>query len=236
MNTEVTFDHKELEAADISTFYFKPLSKFEYTAGQFIELEVPHKKPDNRGIKRWFSLSSSPTDELLTITTKQSKLEGSTFKKALFKLEPGSSLNIRGPMGDFVLPKMIQTPLIFVAGGIGITPVHSIAKWLMSTNESRPVKLLYGVKSENDIIFQDTFKKASIHTTILVNEPSPAWGGERGSLSAELIIGLSKPTENNLIYLSGPDIFMRKLERDLTLAGIRQDHLVLDFFHNYPTI
>src|SRR4051812_34213512 len=124
------FDHSQPEAANITTFFFRPEKPVQYTAGQFTELYLPHNNPDKRGIKRWFTISSSPSEELLSITTKFTPEKGSSFKETLRKLVPGTEVHLEEPMGDFVLPKLIQTPLIFVAGGIGITPFHSILEWL----------------------------------------------------------------------------------------------------------
>lgn len=233
---QVTLDHTRDEAANIKTFYFKPEKPVHYTAGQFIELFIPHKHPDKRGIKRWFTLSSSPTDELLSITTKFAGDKSSSFKKALFGLKPGTELRMVEPMGDFVLPKLIQTPLVFVAGGIGITPFHSMLAWLAATNEQRPIKLLYGVHSEDEIVFQETFDKAGVHATIIVSDPSPAWGGERGNISAELILGLEKPSEDTLVYVSGPEPMVEALEKDLKKAGLRKDQFVGDFFPGYAGV
>jgi ferredoxin-NADP reductase len=233
---KVTFDHTNQEAEDIQTFFFKPETTFSYTAGQFTELAVPHINPDSRGTKRWFTLSGPPTGDLLSITTTYYGKQSSTFKKSLFKLKPGTELTMAEPMGDFVLPKLIQTNLIFVAGGIGITPFHSILSWLTASNETRPIKLIYGVKSEEEIIFQDTFDKASQHVTVLVGQPSPAWGGVRGQLNAENILGLEHPSEDTLIYVSGPEQMVGKLQNDLLKAGIKKSQLVLDFFPNYPSI
>ncbi len=229
----VVLDHSEAETANIRTFYFRPEKPVYYTAGQFIELTVKHPHPDQRGIKHWFTLSSSPTDTLLSITTKFAGDKSSTFKKTLFKLKPGAELLMSDPMGDFVLPKLIQTPLVFVAGGIGITPFHSILEWLAATGERRPIRLLYGVNNEDEIIFQDTFERASQHATIVVSNPSEAWGGERGRLNANLILGLEQPSEETLVYVSGPEPMVETLEKDLKKAGIKKHQLVLDFFPNY---
>ncbi len=232
----VVLDHSQAEAANIRTFYFRPEKPVYYTAGQFIELTIKHLRPDSRGIKHWFTLSSSPTDTLLSITTKFAGETSSTFKKTLFSLEPGTELLMSEPMGDFVLPKLIQTPLIFVAGGIGITPFHSMLEWLAATGERRPIKLLYGVNTEDEIIFQDTFERAGQHATIVVSNPSPAWGGQRGRLSADLILGLEKPSEDTLVYVSGPEPMVEALEKDLKKAGVSKQQLVLDFFPNYTGI
>lgn len=233
----VVFDHSQDESANIRTFYFKPEKPVYYTAGQFAEWTLQHDNPDDRGIRRWFTISSSPTEEFVTITTKFAGTDkSSTFKRALFSLRPGEELLMSDPMGDFVLPKLIQTPLVFVAAGIGITPFHSILSWLADTGEKRPIKLLYGVHGEDEIIFQDTFDKAEQHATIVVSEPSEAWGGERGHLSAELIVGLEKPADDALVYVSGPEPLIEKLENDLKRKGLKKHQLVLDSFPNYTTV
>jgi ferredoxin-NADP reductase len=231
-----TFDHSHEEAANIRTFFFKPESPLRFTAGQFTELVVPHVEADDRGQKRWFTISSSPTDELVSITTKFAGEQSSSFKRALFALQPGAEVTLAEAMGDFVLPKFTQTPLVFVAGGIGITPVHSILEWLATTTEQRPIQLLYGVRNEDEIIFQDTFDKAGVHATIVVGEPSAAWGGERGRISAELITSLEDLDNDSLIYVSGPEVMVQDLKRDLRQAGIKPSQIVVDEFPNYQAI
>jgi ferredoxin-NADP reductase len=209
----------------------------QYTPGQFIELSIPHTNPDTRGTLRQFTLSSSPTDPLLSITTKLVPGGGgSSFKQALRSLQPGTKLHMNEPMGDFVLPKLIQTPLIFVAGGIGITPFHSILAWLHDVGEQRSIKLLYGVSNESEIIFQNTFEKAKQHATIVVDQPSDAWGGESGQLSAELIMGLEKPSDDTLVYLSGPEPMIETLHRNLRRAGMDERQLVTDLFSGYAHV
>jgi ferredoxin-NADP reductase len=140
------------------------------------------------------------------------------------------------PMGDFVLPKLIQTPLLFIALGIGITPYHSILEWLAQTGEARPISLIYGVKSEEEVLFQTSMAKANQHATIVVESPSAAWGGERGKLDAQMILGIEKPASDSLIYVSGPELAVEDIQNELIHAGIKKTQLVLDFFPNYQAI
>jgi ferredoxin-NADP reductase len=232
---KVTFVRSQAEAENITTFYFKPERPVYYTAGQFAEWTMKHPKPDSRGVKRWFTISSSPTEELVTITTKFAD-KPSSFKATLRNMKPGDEILMSDPMGDFVLPKLIQTPLIFVAGGIGVTPFHSILSWLTATKETRPIKLIYGVNNEDEIIFQETFAKAGFTPTIVVKNASAAWGGERGELSAELIMGLAEPSDDALVYVSGPEPMVEKLEKDLKNTGLRSSQFVGDFFPNYTAV
>ena len=234
---KVTLDHTHDEAANIRTFYFKPERPVHYTAGQYTELHVPHSHPDDRGDKRWFTLSSSPESEFLTITTKYAGDDkSSSFKRKLFSLKPGTVLEAAEPMGDFVLPKLIQTPLVFIAGGIGVTPFHSIFQWLADTVEERPIKFMYGVRDEGEIVFQETFEAAGIEPTIVVSEPSDSWGGERGRITAEMVLDLEKPTDDTLVYVSGPEPMVQSMAKDLHAAGLAKNQIVSDEFPNYDAI
>lgn len=229
------FDHRSDEAPNITTFYFRPETALKYTAGQFVEVTLHHVASDQRGHKRWFTLSSSPTDELVSITTRFTPEKGSTFKKALWRLQTGEVVTMSEALGDFVLPQLLQTPLVFVASGMGITPFHSMLSWLTATNEQRPITMLYAVSSEDEIIFQDTLYKAKQHATLIVKNPSAAWGGERGPLTAELVMGIAQPSAESLVYLSGPEGQIEKLSKDLIRAGLKKHQLVLDLFPNYQS-
>lgn len=234
---QAVFDHADKLTNDITTFWFKPERRMDYTAGQFTELTLKHARPDKRGIKRWFTLSSAPGGDLVSITTKYAGGDkSSSFKKTLFTLEPGATVSLADAMGDFVLPKFTQTPLIFVAGGIGLTPFHSIFGWLIATGEQRAIRFIYAVNSEDDIIWQAVFDKAGIAATIVVNQPSDSWGGLRGQLDAETILGLEKPTDDTLIYLSGPEPMVEALQTQLETKGVDKRQLVGDFFPGYPSI
>lgn len=223
------------EADNIRTFQFKTETPVDHVAGQFTELYLPHESHDDRGIKRWFTISSAPFDEFLTITTKFSD-PGSTFKQTLHELKPGAEVTLAEPMGDFVLPKDNAIPVIFVAGGIGITPYHSMLSWLANDGEEyRNIELLYAVNNEDEIIFQETFDKARVQPTIIVNHPSDEWGGERGLITADHILKLTEPDKDTLIYLSGPEPMTETLQKDLITLDFPKNRIVTDFFPNYTT-
>jgi ferredoxin-NADP reductase len=88
---QVTFSHLHAESDSVTTFYFTPERQLKYTAGQFVELTLPHEHTDSRGDSRWFTLSSSPTQDSLSITTEFADLHGSSFKNAMKRLQPGDT-------------------------------------------------------------------------------------------------------------------------------------------------
>jgi ferredoxin-NADP reductase len=194
-----------------------------YTAGQFIELTIPHDNPDERGQKHWFTLSSSPTEPLPTITTKfPSEGPTSTFKQALQNLKPGDAVSMSDPMGDFVLPKDKTIPLVFVAGGIGVTPMRSMIKWLHDSQETRPITLIYAVADKKQLAFQPVFDEAGIEPVFLYERLTP-----------EKILELAPDQPGQLYFISGPEPMVEALVEGLTKSGISESRLVGDYFPNY---
>jgi ferredoxin-NADP reductase len=219
----VTLVNRELVAKNIITFRFKPERPMRYIAGQFTELTLPHAGLDARGNRRWFTLSSAPTEELLAITTKFADLRESSFKRTMKELKAGTSIDMALPMGDFVLPKDPSIPLLFVAGGIGATPFRSIIKFLQDSNEQRDITLLYAANPA-ELAFREIFDKLGKNfiTTDHVN--------------------LENITENILdpllqhVYISGPESMVDKLSKGLAETGFPKNHIRSDFFHGYAAI
>jgi ferredoxin-NADP reductase len=231
----VTLDHAEQITATLYTFWFKTPRPMRFTAGQFIELYLPHEQPDNRGTKHWFTLSSSPTEDQIGITTAFAAGQSSTFKQKLRALTPGTEVMISEPMGDFVLPKDPGIPLVFIAAGIGITPVRSITKWLTDTNQQRAATCIYGVRHPDDLAFTALLEAYYKDRFIpLVSSPRDAWQGHAGHITAENIIALGNTPAQSLYYLSGPEVLVEGLTKDLHTRGIAKHHIITDYFLGYP--
>lgn len=220
----VTLHHVHDEAPTIRTFFFKPERPLRYVAGQFVELTVPHDNPDNRGTKHWFTLSSAPGHELVSITTKHAD-KPSTFKQALWKLKTGDSVDMSEPMGDFVLPKDPNQPLVWVAGGVGITPFHSIVQWLVDTKQERKIQFLYSVHNKEDLVFAKTWDQPFISAQYIVGQPN---------LTAEKIVGLVDGIEGKQVFISGPEPMTEAIvEQFKKNFGMTQDQLITDYFPGY---
>lgn len=223
-------------AKNIKSFWFKPLDPASYIAGQYTQLHLPHDNADNRGQKRWFTISSAPGEKLLSITTKIDPLRPSSFKQTLLGLKQGTVVLADDPMGDFVLPKDKSIPLVFVAGGIGITPYHSIVKWLQIQKQKRNIQLIYSVNDPGEFAYLPLFDKNAELTTT-VSHPPPKWTGQTGRLSAKLILKLCpQATKNSLVFLAGPEPMVETLYKGLQKLGVDQSCLVADYFPGYPAV
>lgn len=229
----IVLDHVQTLNAELKTFWFKPQQPLTYIAGQFIEIYLPHDKSDNRGQKRWFTLSSSPSEPLISITTRFNKVKMSSFKQNLLLLQPKSVITISEPMGDFVLPKDTKIPLLFVAGGIGVTPFRSIIKWLIDTDQKRQIQIILAAKSTSDFVFLDIFKKYQLEP-ILISQDSP----KPSILNADIILDTYQTNNLNTktIYLSGPEGMIESLNVDLLKLNIKKEQIVSDYFPGYTQI
>ena len=117
---------KRSDVADGTTaFAFERPAGFDFVAGQYLTVTLPDPLYDDpKGNLRTFSIASPPheTNHLLVAT----RMTGSPFKRSLAEAPLGAAVSIFGPAGDFTLPAVAATPLVFIAGGIGITPFRSM--------------------------------------------------------------------------------------------------------------
>ena len=232
----VTLDHTEPVADHIISFYFKPARPIRYTAGHFIELTLPIDKPDARGRKHWFTLSTSPSEELAAITTKfpTGDAQVSTFKQTLKSLKPGDQVMMSDPMGDFVLPKDKTIPLVLIAGGIGATPFRSIIKYLHDNQEHRTIQLLYAANTLEEVAFRELFTAYGLPVTIILSTPPAGWDGQAGRLTPKKILELAPDVDKKLYFVSGPEPMVEGLVKGLQGAGVEKRRIVGDYFPNYP--
>jgi ferredoxin-NADP reductase len=226
MRAHLTAFHDE--APHIRTFYFQGERPLDHIAGQFVEMSLPHPQPDSRGSVRQFTVSSSPTEPGLAITLDVAD-NRSSYKRALQQLPIGGEVSISEPLGDFVLPLDEQTPLLWIAGGIGITPFRSIAKWLVDNGETREITMFHSVRNRDGALFAELMHQAGTGQRRVIT--TAGYGGER-LRTDELLPAINQQPEA-LIYISGPQTMVESLVADLQRHGIDRQRIITDAFLGY---
>src|SRR5437763_3695881 len=94
-------------------------SFLNYTAGQYAFFDIGDVYNDPKGPIRHFTISSSPTEDFIMITT---RIRDTPYKKRLSSLEKGVKVKVRGPQGKFTLHEDYSKTAVFLSGGIGVTP------------------------------------------------------------------------------------------------------------------
>jgi ferredoxin-NADP reductase len=221
------FVKKEQEATDVYSFYFKPEQELTWTAGQFLHYTLPHANPDDRGLKRWFTISTAPFEKLVRITTRINPDRSSSFKSTLMQMKEGDEIEAEQPEGDFVFENP-DACHVFVAGGIGITPYRSMLAQLNHDNKEAKIDLLYASRSE-DLLFGDELKKLEQKYSTFHVHP---FTGDNKITLATLEPYIKK--DDAIIYISGPEPMVEDFDKQLKAAGMPEGRVKGDYFPNYP--
>ncbi|WP_394194756.1 flavodoxin reductase [Microbacterium foliorum] len=215
------------------TFHAKGTLKF--LPGQYLELDVPHSRPDARGTRREFSIVSAPADlPTLRIAYKDGdQKHPSSYKRALAAAEPGAALAVTGTWGDFLLPRA-ETPVLMVAAGIGVTPFVSQLRQLMLTEQQRDVVLVYVASDSSELAFRDELAATGARVIVFTRDepvdlPS-RWTWAQGvRLDAAALEHHVPDIGERHSYISGPP----RLIADLAPALQKARSLTTDAFAGY---
>lgn len=226
-------------AQDTFDFVFNKERQFSYKPGQYMEWTLKHPHPDSRGDRRYFTLASAPTENEIRIGTKFDSAS-SSFKKRLLELGIGEKIVASQISGDFVLPENREKDLIFIAGGIGITPFRSMIKYLLDNQEEREVTLFYSNKKVADIAYREVFDQANtelgIKTLYCITDEGEVTSGanmRKGLITAEMIEKEVPDFRKKIFYLSGPRAMVKTFEATLASMGVATKNIKTDYFPGY---
>ena len=198
---------------------FAPSRPVAFTAGQFIELTLSHPKPDMRGIRRSFSLTNAPGDEHLRLGVKFYE-PSSSFKRALRAMPIGTIVQTTGIAGEFVLPQNPHQKLLFIAGGIGITPF--ISHILACNDQPRDIILLYFVRDATEIAYTGILDQSSAQVRYVVEPHAPLEQTLGAYASADL--------SERVAYISGPP---QMVAQAASLLRGKVQAIKTDYFSGY---
>ena len=236
------------ELPDTATFLFSEVSgkKIAYKAGQFITLIFDHH---NEEIRRSYSLSSSPDENLLAITVKRIA-NGEISRFLLTKIKSGDILKAEAPAGKFTLSEsQAEKDIVLFAAGSGITPIFSQLKYALNRPGKGKFTLIYSSRDDVSILFADELNAlATDHPGRLniINLLSSE-ANRLNNIKVEQLV--KQTTQSGLLdtefYLCGPFTYMRMIRLTLLYMGIepaqiRKENFVLktvsvtDSLINFP--
>jgi ferredoxin-NADP reductase len=140
------------------------------------------------------------------------RITSSAFKKSLKELSGGETITIEKPLGHFTLPEDASTPLVFVAGGIGITPFRSMIRYVSDAQTKHAITLFYSNRMPEVTAFLDELKSIAdsndsievVPTMTNMDNSSMQWGGLTGRINTSMIKDNYKEWDNAVYYIAGP--------------------------------
>lgn len=224
-------------AADTYEFIFAgPVPAF--SPGQYAEWTLHADRSDDRGNRRYFTIASSPTEKEMRIGVKF-YARPSSYKRLMADFARGSEVMVGSIAGDFVMPRNTKKKLVFIAGGIGITPFRSMIKYVLDKKESRDIVLLYSNKTEAEIAYRELFDEAVragiglrvVYT--LSGEVSAQWSGERGMINSAMIARVVPDYRERIFYISGPQGMVQSFKHMLHGMGVPLRRILVDYFPGF---
>jgi ferredoxin-NADP reductase len=185
-------DKKEA-ARETMEFIFEKPAGFEYTAGQYVDITLKNPpETDAEGDTRSFTLTSAPSEAELCVAM---RMRDTAFKRVLKDMAIGTEVEIDGPMGIFTLPDDSSQPVVFLMGGIGVTPARSMCIEAAVKNLPHSLCLFYSNKRPEDTAFLGELSELGkknpkykfVGTMTEMIKSKEPWSGETGMLNAEII-------------------------------------------------
>lgn len=208
------------ENDDVTTLALEPDGHegLDYRPGQFAWITIGDSPFSFQ--QHPFSFASSPGGDVVCFTAKAA----GDFTSTWTDVEPGDTAFLEGPFGGFTLEEE-SDGVVFIAGGIGVTPIISMLRAMHDRDDRRRAVLFYGNPTIEDAVFRDELEalEESIELEVIhvPEEPPEGWTGPSGFVDADLLEGrLPEGFDRFQYYICGPEPMMNKVEQALRSLGV----------------
>lgn len=226
-------DRKPLAENTVEFILGKPAG-FNFIAGQNINIKLTELfYEDKKGPRRTFTIASSPQENELIIAT---RMTGSGFKKTFAEIPLGSEIEFVGPNGKFYLDDD-ATDIVFIAGGIGITPFRSMILDAAASKKSVPMVLLYSNANLERAAYHNLFSRLDESLSDLTYIPTLTHSENRSGQTARIDLEFLKRNvtdiENKDYYLCGPPGMVNGIKEMLLQQNIPAARVRFEAFWGY---
>ncbi len=206
---------------------------YDYLPAQF-QFITFHRSKDLPVEEHHWTISSSPAQkEFVSSTIKQS----GDFTSTMGSTKVGDTAVIEAPFGRFsYVLHPDDKDIVFIAGGIGITPFISMLRYMRDTKTDLDVILLYANRFEKDILFRDELNamtanaKPRLTITNILSEAGDDWPGEKGYVDKEKIQKFVHEVQGKAFYVCGPPAMSEKVIAALLEKGVPYDKIRSEIF------
>ena len=220
----------------VKSFRFSIKEDADFKPGQFFFVTI---KVDGADRTKHFSFSNSPTERGYIEFTK--RITESEFSKGLERLKIGDWAKLKMPYGSFTFTAEFEK-IAFLSGGIGITPIRSICKYVADKGLSTDIVLLYGNNKEEDIIFREDLDRIAstnkniciVYTLTSSDVNKEKWSGRSGYINEKMIKEEIADYKERVFYICGPPKMVEALIDILkNRLGVGEDRIKIENFTGY---
>jgi ferredoxin-NADP reductase len=230
---EITLRRREPVAEGTMAFYFDKPAGFAHEAGQNAMFTlIEPREQDAAGPTRTFTIASAPHEPELMIAT---RMRDSAFKRFLGAAEPGTKVEMEGPLGIMVLHEDASRPAVFLAGGIGITPFLAMVRDAAKRKLPQRITLIYSNRRPQDAAFLAELERLQGPKLRLVTSmtDAPEWRGEKRRIGRELLAEHVSDLRAPVYYFAGPPAMTMAVQGMLKELGVSEDDMRSEEFYGY---
>ena len=212
---------------------------FSFQAGQFCFVAAPELGfHDQEGLRKPFSIASLPREKELVFVL---RLTETAFKRTLKEMPLGAAVAVDSPVGLLTLPKKTGRPLVFLAGGIGVSPFRSMMKYSADASTGHKITLFYSGRVPEEAIFLDELRslvRSDSRMVVVATMTRPdrsghVWSGPTGRVDQAMIRKQCKDWQEALYYVSGPPAMAEGMRSLLLEMGINQQRIKREVWTAY---
>lgn len=157
------------------------------------------------------------------------------FSERLQAVKEGTTVYVDGPHGAFSVDRAQAPGYVFIAGGVGITPMMSFLHTMADREDPRPIILIYSTNKEEELAYSDEIEKLKerldLSTVFVLDEPPHDWAAEEGKITGDLLDRrLPKERFTRQFFVCGPGPMMAAVEKELIEDGVPRSHIQLEKF------
>jgi ferredoxin-NADP reductase len=190
---------------------------------------------DEKGPRRHISVVTSPNERgVLGLCT---RLRDTAFKRSLAELPVGAEVDVEQPKGDFLLPEETDQPLVFVAGGIGITVFRCMLRYIVEEGLPYRVTLVYSNRDRESTAFLDEVTELERAIPglrlVLTMTDDAGWEGESRRVDAAMLRDHLGDLDSHEYLVAGPPAMTEAVAESLQGAGVPEDRILVGKFSGY---
>lgn len=206
---------------------------FDYLPGQFLTVAVT---VDGKIVKRSYTIASSPTQhDYAELTVKHE--EGGVVSGFLNdRIHENDLLDCSGPAGTFTFTGRECKCVLLIAGGVGVTPMMSVIRYLTDRSWPGDIYLLYSVRGPDDVIFQDEIehlqrRHPNFRAVVTASRAEGTdWKGPKGRITKEFITHSVPDLTTRYVHICGPVPMTEATKQMLTELGVPPTRIKVEAF------
>lgn len=207
---------------------------FDFLPGQFLQVEVT-PQPEKTA-RRSYTIASSPTQRAYVELTVKREEQGAVSRYLHDTLAVGDLLKVTGPFGEFTFTGTDAESIVLIAGGVGITPMMSVLRYLTDIAWPGQIFFLYGARSTEEFVFRDELERlerrfANLHVMAAMQRSAgTVWLGPEGPITQDILRSAVPDIAKRRVHLCGPPGMMAAMREQLAALGVPEAQLHTEAF------